>query len=198
MPSVQNIIVEKAVKAAFKQSAKSSVRGTMRLLDRGTTSATRDSAAKFTGAVFDIGWDAIKNGNVSRGTLVRAILQESVALAGLSENEKTQCLGALLDVGYYSAELTAGIAFVTGEEFATAGLATPVVIAQSALMAKSTYDLVNASIKANQLCGPLAVRGYKSLTSEWGALVVRGEAAFKEAARDLDMNVTKTVMGNGF
>ncbi len=190
MASLQATIVDKAVKTIAKDTVKRHVHAKVSNSSGDTQNSAKDAAAKFAGALFDIAWDAAKNGNVSRETLVKAVVQESVVLAGLSSNQKAQCFGALLDAGYYGTELSAGFALVVSEEFVSAGVATPLVMAQAAMLTKTSLDLVNASIKANQLCGPVAVEGYYAIKAEWGTLGQRGEAAFNQVARELTYGIS--------
>lgn len=137
--------------------------------------------------VIDGLYETTVKGGISPATLQVTVLKAGAAVAGVSENDKLKCASALLELGANGLVLSKQVGIAAGAEFATGGLATPIIVMQAALMAKAAYDVTNSIIKANQQCGPLVVQGYSSLEADW-----------TEAVRGLEMSITNTMTAQPF
>ncbi|MEE4452437.1 hypothetical protein [Novosphingobium resinovorum] len=169
-------------KAMLKEAAKAQARSDInRALPNDAKAAKL--AETMVGTVIDGLHDSVVKGGVSTATLQVTVLKAGAAISGLSNDEKLECAAALLELGANGLTLTKQVGVAAGAEFATAGLATPIVAMQAVLIAKAAYDVTNSIIKANQQCGPLVMRGYTSLEADWS-----------EAVRGLEISITNAVM----
>ena len=133
--------------------------------------------------------DMAKSGSFSSTTLSVAIAKNTAGLAGLSEDEKLQCMAALLDAGVALKSAASQAGLIGAEEAVTEGLATPLIQAQAANAALTIVDAANAAIKAGQQCGPLAAKGYQSLGASWAEIQMRGGEAIKRLEECVQQSV---------
>jgi len=174
-------------KTVLKEVAKAKARSDINRTLPNPDGKAAKLAETMVGTAIDGLYDSAVRGGVSTGTLQVTVLKAGAAITGLSEDEKMQCAAALLELGANSLTLGRQTAIAGGAEFASGGLATPIVAMQAALILKSAYDVSNSIIKTNQQCGPLAMRGYASLEADWG-----------QAVRDLEISITNAVTATPF
>jgi hypothetical protein len=192
MTSVSFAIVGSGIKTGLKETAKAKAKGQIMSALPADKGKLADAAATLVSSAIDGVYDMALKGDVKGSTLAIALLKNSAAIAGLSNDEKLECASALLALAGDGMSFGAQVGVVTAAEFATAGLATPVVVIQAGLLAKTGFDVVNSSIKANQQCGPLAMQGYSYLEANWSELSL--EVNWSELVRSLEVSVTDAVM----
>lgn len=169
-------------KTGLKEIAKAQAKADINRTIPGSDGKAAKLAETLVGTAIDGLYDTAVKGGVSTATLQLTVLKAGAAISGLSDDEKLQCASALLELGANGLTLAKQTSIAAGAEFATGGLATPIVALQAALIVKSAYDVANSIIKTNQQCGPLVVRGYTSLEADWA-----------DAVRGLEISITQTV-----
>jgi hypothetical protein len=187
MTSLAVAIVGGGLKTGLKETAKAKARSQIKSAFPDNKGKVAKVAETLVGIAIDGVYDATLKGDVTASTLMVSVVKGSAAMIGLSNDEKLECASALMALAGDGMSFGGQVGVVTAEEFATAGLATPVVAVQAGLLAKTGLDVVNSAIKANQQCGPLAIQGYSSLETSWS-----------EFARSLEFSISNAVATQNF
>jgi hypothetical protein len=167
-----------AVKTAIKELAKEkAAREIDRLMPNDDGKAKKLATTLVSTAIDGLSDMSAKGGVESKTLYIAAFRGVAATLPVLSDDQKAACVGALLALAADGRAAGGHLALVAGEEFATGGLATPIVAMQAALLVKSAVDVVNATVKAHQQCGPLAVDRYESIKTDWSQFAGGLEAA---------------------
>jgi hypothetical protein len=173
--------VNKGGKKLAKEVIKAYVKGKV-----DGTPAEKDAAATYAGLLSDAAYDAAMSKPVSTSTLITVAVKGGSAIAGLSDNQKMQCISALMQLGTNVFEVSSQVAVMTGEEAASAGLASPFVIAQGCMLVKSTADAARSAVKVSSQCGPVAQATYQAITTESVGYIQQIEYALQALQRDIE------------
>jgi hypothetical protein len=179
-------IAGKAGKTVLKEAVKHQTRTTVIALVPRTSPKVADATANLVGVGFDVIYELSVSPEIKTGTAVQLGTKVVAAVAGLSDDEKMQCFGALLVLGGEAYELSKWGSATAAIELGSGGLATPAALLTLAMAARSAANTASALVKVNQQCGPVVARGYSQLKGEWGRL-----------AGQLEGNVTRAVMSQG-
>lgn len=150
------------------------------------TPAEKDAAGTYAGVLSDAAYDAAMSKPVSTSALITAAVKGGSAIAGLSDDQKMQCISALMQLGTNAVEISSQVAVMTGEEAASAGLASPFVIAQGCMLVKSTADAARSAVKVSDQCGPLAQATYEAVKKDSVGYIQQIEYALQALQRDIE------------
>ena len=108
-----------------------------------------------------------QGGNLTPAAAGALIVGRAAGFAGLSDNEKVQCFGALVSLATSGAQMAGVLGASAAAEIGSAGAATPAVAAISTpmLIATSAAFALSASA-AHQQCGPLVSRFFSDQREE--------------------------------